>query len=74
MIQVGADNSSGHPPLKPLATNPLLRSYLRQAEYRGRAGDYPSAALLALGVLLGSALRWLLLSGGLLTLSGLLEG
>jgi hypothetical protein len=74
MIHVGADNSHGHPPLKHPAPNPLLRSYLRQAEYRGRAGDCTSAALLALGVLLGSALRWLLLSGSLLTLSGLLEG
>ena len=44
VIQVGADNSSGHPPLKHLAPNPLLRSYLRQADYMGRAGDYPSTA------------------------------
>jgi hypothetical protein len=40
----------------------------------GRAVAYPSAALLAMGVLLGSDMRWLVLSGGLLTLSGLLEG
>src|SRR5829696_6377224 len=76
VVQVGADNSHGHPPLKHPAPNRLLRSYLRQADYMGRAGragDYPSAALLALGVSLGSALRWLLLSGSLLTLSGLLE-
>lgn len=73
MIQVGADNSSGHPPQTPRdESSPSQLSSLGRVQGQSRRLSFHGS--LALEVLFGSALRWLLLSGGLLTLSGLLEG